>query len=157
MKVLVRSAFGGLAALVLFMQVARMESEARGHPAPDPVAVLTTLGLHPAASVLPDTLAALAPGCPRPVIVVQVAFDGLGQAAARSVLSLPGEPRFVYLGAVSEHAGAVSVATRWAAASLLHALGLAAGDVSRTVVLVMLPPSCPRLAGLDWSRLSPWH
>lgn len=156
MKVLVRGIFGALAALVLFAQVTRTETDAQARPPPDPAGVLAAFGLRPAASTLPDTLAALAPDCPQPVTLVRVDFNGLGQAAARSVLALPGAPRFVYLGAVGTQADAVSIAARWAAASLLRVLGLRAGEVSREVVLVMLPASCPRLAGLDWSKLSPW-
>ena len=165
MTLVLRGVFAALAVLVLAAQVARSGAEAvADHPADAAAAFAATfaatfaaLGLRPVPPPVPGTLAGVAAGCGQPVSLAWVDFNGLGQAAARALLTLPGEPRFVYLGFVGARAAPAPIAARWATASLLHVLGLRAGDVPREVVLVMLPPACPQLAGLDWSRLSPWR
>ena len=161
MTLLLRGVFAALAVLVLAAQVVRSGADAAaGRPA-DAAAALAAafpaLGLRPAPPPVPGTLAGVAVGCLQPVTLAWVDFNGLGQATASALLTRPGEPRFVYLGFVGARAAPAPIAARWAAASLLHVLGLRAGEVPREVVLVMLPPACPELAGLDWSKLSPWR
>lgn len=157
MKPVLRGLFVVLALLVLAAQVARGRAEA-GAGSPPPLAdALAGLGLHPTAPAVPDTLAATAAGCGQAVTVAEADFNGFGQTAGQTVLALPGTPRFVYLGLVGGKPHVAAIATRWAAASLLHVLGLRREKVPRQLVLVMLPRACPELAGLDWSRLSPWR
>ncbi len=157
MTLLLRGLFVALAVLVLAAQVARGRADTAADRPADPAAALAALGLSPVPAPLPGTLAATVAGCPQPVTLAWVDFNGLGQAVVRALLTWPGTPRFVYLGFVGARAAPAPIAARWAAASLLHVVGLRPGEVPRAVVLVVLPPACPELAGLDWSRLSPWR
>ncbi len=157
MTLAVRGLFVALAVLVLAAPVARSGADAAAGSALPLAAAVAALGLRPAAPVVPGTLAAMAAGCGQAVTVAAADFNGLGQETVRAALALPGDRRFVYLGLVAGQARVAAIAARWAAASLLHVLGLRRGDVPRQVVLVMLPPACPGLAALDWSRLSPWR
>ena len=155
MKILLRGLLISLAVLALATQAARFAADGPADE-PDLTARLAALALQPAASTRPDTFAATAPGCQEPVVLARVSFDGSGHDAERTLLALPATPRFVYLGFVGEHASTARMLGRWAAATLLHVTGLRRRAVPRDLVLVMLPSACPRLAQLDWSRLSPW-
>lgn len=157
MKLLLRSVFVALALLTVAAQAERLAADMPPDATVSLAAELSALGLRPTAPSLPDTLAAVAPGCAEPVVLANVDVDGLGRATAGHLLTLPAEPRFVYLGFVGTHASTVAIAARWAAASVVHALDPRRGAVPLDLVLVMLPSACPALAQLDWSRLSPWR
>ena len=156
MRFLLRGVFIGLAMLVLATQAGRLAADMPADEASGFDAGMATLGLRQTTPMLPGTLAAAAPGCAEPLALARVDFNGLGRDAARALLDLPAAPRFVYLGLVGAEASPASVAARWVAASVLHAVGLRPNAAPRDLVLVMLPSSCPALARMDWSRLSPW-
>lgn len=157
MKPALRALFVVLALLVLAAQVARGHAEADAGGPPSLADAMAGMGLHAATPRVSGTLAASAAGCGQAVTVTEVDFDGLGQSAGQAALALPGVPRFVYLGLVGRRPHVAAIMARWAAASLLHDLGLRRAEVPRKLVLVMLPDACPALADLDWSRLSPWQ
>jgi hypothetical protein len=157
MKRLLRGVFLGLAALTVAAQAQRLAADIPAAEETTLQAGLAALGLRPVTPALPDTLAVAAPGCADPVVLANVHVSGLGRDTARTLLDLPAEPRFVYLGFVGARADTVAIAARWAAASVLHAIAPDRGSVPLDVVLVMLPSACPALARLDWSRLSPWR
>jgi hypothetical protein len=160
MKTLLRALFLGLALLVLAAQAGRLQA---GPPMSDQARLvqgIAALGLRPAAAPPGDGLETAlwlaADGCPRPLTLARVQFDGRGTETSRVLLGLHGQPVFVYLGAVGGHYSTLTLLQRWAAASILHVLGLRPPAAPLWFVIVMLPPACPALPRLDWSRLSPW-
>ena len=155
MRWLLRSAFVGLALLVLATQIGRLMASAPQAETWSPDPMLAELKLQATAASFPGTFAANAAGCDEPIVFAGVGFNGLGKETARALLRRPATPRFVYLGFVGEHASTPSMLARWAIASLLHLVGLRLKAVPDELVIVMLPLACPALAKLDWSRLSP--
>ena len=156
MKWLLRSAFVGLALLVLVAQIGRLAANAPHAETWSIDPMLAELKLQPTTASFPGTFAATAVGCDEPILFAGIGFSGLGRDAARVLLRRPATPRFVYLGFVGEHPSTPAILARWAIASSLHSVGLRLKPVPDEVAIVMLPLACPSLAKLDWSRLSPW-
>ena len=157
MRLLLRGVFLGLAVLTVAAQAARLAADVTAQEQLSFESGFAALGLQRTTPIVPDTLAAFAPGCAEPLVLTNVQVNGFGRATARTVLDLSAVPRFIYLGFVGEQASRVAIAARWAAASVLHAIDPRRGAIPLDAVLVMLPPGCPALTQLDWSRLSPWR
>jgi len=153
---LVRTTFLSLVALAIAAQATRLA----GSTAPDANSTLEqnirTLGLGILPSDNPHLLTISAPGCAQPLQLTTVQFDGTQSAVARYLLSLPGEPRFIYLGFVGQTPDPLQIAMRWGAGTALHVLGIHQSRAPKGLLLVTIPSSCLDLKKLDWARLSPW-
>jgi hypothetical protein len=157
MKLLLRSLFIGMLVAAVAAQASRLGSPDSEHDDKARlVDALATLGLHAAPANAPAVLTAMAPGCPEPVVVATITFDGDDSHTLRALLATAGVTRYVYLGYVGSSVSPIAVGGRWAVASALGTFGLRRTHIPHEVIVAMIPKACPQLADLDWSVLSPW-
>ena len=116
---------------------------------------LKRLHLHIEPATSDDVFSARSPSCEAPIKLTLARIDG-GDADTLVRLRSPDhEIRYVYLGSVDAKRSEASILLRWLLTHVRFVLGLSPMDAPSQLVLVVLPKSCPDLAALPWSALSP--
>jgi hypothetical protein len=156
-KLYLHSIFAVLAVLAIAAQTMRFETDTMRGRRLTNESDLSLLGLRPTASPVPGTVMAFAPDCASPIILTELDFDGLGEAVARSLIRQQGKLRLVYRGSVGGPMSIVPIAGRWLGTSILHMIGVHRASVPQTVLVIQVPPTCPSLADLEWTKLSQWQ
>jgi hypothetical protein len=149
--------FAGLLMLGVIANVVRMSDSITLDSAPSDLgAELALLGARIVGTTPSGVSAVAFPGCANLVTVGQMGFDGQGSTSFDAPQATDSTRRYAYLGFVSSRLNLMAIAGRWAIASAQQVFGLRRGSPSETMVFVMIPKSCPDLAKIDWSVLSPW-
>jgi len=156
MKLLLRGVFASLLILGLAAQAARVSSGTKSDEATNLTDGLARLGGRLLATTPSGALTVVVSDCPDPITLAQVGFDGSHDDLLEASRATNTVSRYVYLGFVGNSLDLTAIASRWAAASALSVLGLRRDKTPDKVVVVLLPKTCPNLAALNWSVLSPW-
>jgi hypothetical protein len=156
MKLVPRCMFASLLMLGLTAQAARMSSGTQSDGVTDLTDRLARLGGRILATTPSGASTAFVSGCPNAVTLAQFGFDGSDADLLDASLATDTVPRYAYLGFVGDRLDFAAIASRWAAASALRVFGLRRDKTPDTVVVILLPKTCPNLTAFDWSVLSPW-
>jgi hypothetical protein len=159
MKALLRLCWITLIVLGIIIQFTRgRRSEADSDLMASLAAGLEQLGVQTEAPTAAGILTGHAQSCEQPLHVMLVGIDGaeeewlggISQGQSGSML------RYVYLGSVDDTRDRAAMFGRWIWADVLFTVGLRPAKPRPKFVLVVLPKTCPELAALRWSVLSPW-
>ena len=116
---------------------------------------LERLDLHIDSATTDDVLRVRSPSCKAPIRLTLARIDG-GNADTLAQLGSPNDDiRYIYLGSVEAKWSQTTILLRWLQTHVRFALGLISMDAPSQFVLLMLPKTCPDLAALPWSTLSP--
>jgi hypothetical protein len=156
MNFLPRCLFAILLIFTVMAQLARLQNGLEPDRATDLSGGLARLGGEMLTTKPSGGVTAVVSGCPMPVTLVQVGFNGSDNVSLDELIATDTVARYAYLGFVGDRLDFTAIAGRWAAASTLNVFGLRHAKAPAVVVVALLPKACPRLAELDWSVLSPW-
>jgi hypothetical protein len=158
MRALLRFVFVVLIALGLATQALRA-----GHGGGDPNPKATLIGRLAALGVrgtdLPGTnfIEARSALCAQPFVVAILHVDGRDDETVRPFVRPDVVMRYLYLGTVEPHPSQLRLTARSRWAALLYHVGLRNSLPPDVMAMVAWPRSCPRLAAVDWTALSPWQ
>lgn len=102
-----------------------------------------------------DVLTARSRSCKAPIQLTLSRIDGADDDTLAQLRSPDDSVRYIYLGSVEAKRSQPSIMLRWLQAHILFVLGLRPLDAPSQLVFVVLPGTCPDLAALPWSALSP--
>jgi hypothetical protein len=157
MKTLLRCGYVALiASSVAIQSTAGRRSNADSDPMATLAAGLERLDVQADRSMTTDILTGYSPSCEQPIHVMLLRIDGAQDERVSDLGPADETARYVYLGSVSEKRNEAVVLSRWLLARARFIVGLSAIDPRYSLVLVLLPRTCPGLGTLEWATLSPW-
>jgi hypothetical protein len=156
MKILLRLCF---VSLILFGLASQFAAGREGVVAADARGRLfdglKRLDLHIDGAATDDVLTARSPSCQAPIQLALSRIDGADDGTLAQLRSPDDTVRYIYLGSVEPKRSQPTILLRWLKARALFVTGLRPLDAPSQLVFVALPGTCPDLAALPWSALSP--
>jgi hypothetical protein len=157
MNLLTRGCFILLIAAGVWIQAVQIKRIGEAEPATTTVPkAAARMGLTTVDRTQASLLVFASPECPDRIGIQFLKLDGRSADGPLGFLAPSGYERYIFLGSVQDHLDIFLLRGRWLVANALFVIGLRSNKPGGEIVHVMLPASCARLAGTDWTQLSPW-